>query len=122
MQVEDYLNDKLNFPGPVRARTANEIMKGFRALGRRHSELVLPILAVHGTRDHCTSLPVSTLLLLQCNMRNQGAWAWLCHPSLMDWNPKFALYSLSGLRNLLAFQARARDRAEAHATCCSQNR
>lgn len=64
MQVEDYLSDKLNFPGPVRTRTANEIMKGFRALGRRHSELMLPILAVHGTKDHCTSLPVSLSLVI----------------------------------------------------------
>lgn len=65
LQVEDYVNDKLNFVGPVRARTANEILKGFRAFGRRHSELMLPILAVHGTNDHCTSLPVSVSVLLQ---------------------------------------------------------
>lgn len=61
MQVEDYVNDKLNFVGPVRSRTANEILKGFRAVGRRHSELALPILAVHGTSDHCTSLPVCSV-------------------------------------------------------------
>lgn len=61
MQVEDYVNDKLNFVGPVRSRTANEILKGFRAVGRRHSELALPILAVHGTSDHCTSLPVRSV-------------------------------------------------------------
>lgn len=64
MQVEDYVSDKLNFVGPIRARTANEIMKGFHALGRRQSELALPILAVHGTRDHCTSLPVSGSCLI----------------------------------------------------------
>ncbi|KAL3161797.1 hypothetical protein ABBQ38_008889 [Trebouxia sp. C0009 RCD-2024] len=69
--VEDYLSDKLNFPGPVRTRTANEIMKGFRALGRRHSELMLPILAVHGTKDHCTSLPAVKRLVQSSNSKDK---------------------------------------------------
>lgn len=65
-QVEDYVNDKLNFVGPVRARTGNEILKGFRALEPRYSQLTLPILAVHGTSDRCTSLPVPTCLSPAC--------------------------------------------------------
>ena len=60
LQVEDYVNDKLNFVGKVRARTAHEILKGFSSLEQRQSQLTLPILAVHGTADRCTSLPVSS--------------------------------------------------------------
>lgn len=54
--VKDYLNDPLNFIGPVRARTANELMKGFRKVQSHQQELTVPILAVHGTQDRCTSL------------------------------------------------------------------
>ena len=61
LQVQDYVNDKLNFIGPVRARTGNEILKGFRSLEHRQAQLHLPILAVHGTSDRCTSLPVQPL-------------------------------------------------------------
>ncbi len=61
LQVQDYVNDKLNFIGPVRARTGNEILKGFRSLEQRQAQLHLPILAVHGTSDRCTSLPVQPL-------------------------------------------------------------
>ena len=60
-QVQDYVNDKLNFIGPVRARTGNEILKGFRSLEQHQAQLQLPILAVHGTSDRCTSLPVHPL-------------------------------------------------------------
>ena len=56
------MNDKLNFVGPVRARTANEILKGFRSLEQWQSQIRLPILAVHGTKDRCTSLPVGFCL------------------------------------------------------------
>jgi hypothetical protein len=45
----------------VRARTGNEILKGFRSLEQRQAQLQLPILAVHGTNDRCTSLPVHPL-------------------------------------------------------------
>jgi len=62
LQVQDYVNDKLNFIGPVRARTGNEILKGFRSMEHRQAQLQLPILAVHGTSDRCTSLPVQPLL------------------------------------------------------------
>lgn len=69
--VEDYVNDKLNFVGPVRARTANEILKGFRSLDRSQSQLALPILAVHGTSDRCTSLPAVKRLLQVCQSKDQ---------------------------------------------------
>ena len=61
LQVAEYVNDKLNFVGPVRARTGNEILKGFKACDARQAQLKLPILAVHGTHDRCTSLPVGGL-------------------------------------------------------------
>lgn len=61
LQVQDYVNDKLNFIGPVRARTGNEILKGFCSLEHRQAQLQLPILAIHGTSDKCTSLSVHPL-------------------------------------------------------------
>lgn len=66
LQVAEYVNDKLNFVGPVRARTGNEILKGFKACDERQAQLKLPILAVHGTRDRCTSLPVGRFTLQTC--------------------------------------------------------
>ena len=58
LQLQDYVNDKLNFIGPVRARTGNEILNGLRSLEHRQAQ---PHLAVHGTSDRCTSLPVQPL-------------------------------------------------------------
>ncbi|KAA6420475.1 MAG: alpha beta hydrolase, partial [Trebouxia sp. A1-2] len=68
--VQDYVNDKLNFIGPVRARTGNEILKGFRSLEHRQAQLHLPILAVHGTSDRCTSLPAVKRLLEACQSKD----------------------------------------------------
>ena len=56
-QVADFAADPLNFVGNVRAKTANEILKGFREVQRRQTELRLPLLALHGTADHITSYP-----------------------------------------------------------------
>ncbi|KAL0032199.1 hypothetical protein WJX77_010371 [Trebouxia sp. C0004] len=68
--VQDYVNDKLNFIGPVRARTGNEILKGFRSLEHRQAQLHLPVLAVHGTSDRCTSLPAVKRLLQACQSKD----------------------------------------------------
>jgi len=56
-QVADFAADPLNFVGNVRAKTANELLKGFREVQARQGELALPLLALHGTADHITSFP-----------------------------------------------------------------
>jgi len=55
--VADFAADPLNFVGNVRAKTANELLKGFREVQARQGELALPLLALHGTADHITSFP-----------------------------------------------------------------
>lgn len=57
-QVNRFADDVLNFVGNVRARTANEIMRGFRDVQRKEAALTLPILAMHGTADKITSYTV----------------------------------------------------------------
>lgn len=58
--VAAYVADPLNFVGPVRARTGNELLKGFRAaaaaLAARGGLDRPPLLAIHGDADRCTSL------------------------------------------------------------------
>jgi acylglycerol lipase len=58
-KVEEYLNDPLNCPQPVAARTANETLLAFKELDRRKSELWIPVYAHHGTADACTSFPAT---------------------------------------------------------------
>lgn len=60
-QVREFVADPLCFVGNVRARTANEFLKGFRDVQRREAELVLPILAMHGTADKITSCLVRSM-------------------------------------------------------------
>ncbi|GFR39691.1 hypothetical protein Agub_g166 [Astrephomene gubernaculifera] len=55
--VAEYLADPLIYQGNVKALTGNEILKGFRGLVALRPALRLPIFAVHGTSDRCTSLP-----------------------------------------------------------------
>ncbi len=63
LQVEHFAQDPLNFVGDVRARTANEILKGFRDVQRKEKLLRLPILAIHGTADKITSYTAVKRLL-----------------------------------------------------------
>ena len=65
-QIKAMEEDPLNNLGNLRARTANEILKGFRHLQRHERELRVPIYAHHGTDDHLAdvqagNLPVQTL-------------------------------------------------------------
>ncbi|KAG2448537.1 hypothetical protein HYH02_006428 [Chlamydomonas schloesseri] len=55
--VQAYLDDPLIPKGNVKAQTGNECLKGFRALVPLRKQFKLPIYAVHGTDDKCTSLP-----------------------------------------------------------------
>lgn len=59
VQVKAYLNDPLIYKGNVKALTGNECLKGFKGLVALRPSFTLPILAMHGTSDKCTSLPVS---------------------------------------------------------------
>lgn len=61
VQVRAFVADPLCFVGNVRARTANEFLKGFRDVQRKEAQLVLPILAMHGTADKITSCLVRAL-------------------------------------------------------------
>ncbi|KAK9826121.1 hypothetical protein WJX81_005243 [Elliptochloris bilobata] len=61
--VADFAADPLNFVGNVRAKTANELLKGFREVQQRQAELRVPLLALHGTHDHITSYPAVKRLL-----------------------------------------------------------
>ena len=54
-KVKEYVEDPLNDVGSVAARTANETLKAFRELGKRRSELKVPLYAHHGTDDKVTS-------------------------------------------------------------------
>ncbi|KXZ55183.1 hypothetical protein GPECTOR_3g329 [Gonium pectorale] len=55
--VKAFLEDPLMYKDNVRARTANEILRAFRALIARRKDFTLPTLGIHGTSDRCTSLP-----------------------------------------------------------------
>jgi len=54
--VQDYLDDPLVIVGNTRARTANEVLRGFRGLAGKERLFALPVLAVHGSDDRTTSL------------------------------------------------------------------
>ncbi|GIL44020.1 hypothetical protein Vafri_1598 [Volvox africanus] len=57
--VAEYVSDPLNTVGPVRARTANELLRGFAEIRRRALELRLPVYVCHGTSDAVTSAAAS---------------------------------------------------------------
>ncbi|PNH07227.1 hypothetical protein TSOC_006311 [Tetrabaena socialis] len=57
--VADYISDPLNTVGPVRARTGNEMLRGFHAINAAASQLTLPVFVAHGTRDACTNAAAS---------------------------------------------------------------
>ncbi|CAL5220245.1 g2225 [Coccomyxa viridis] len=61
--VQHFAQDPLNFVGDLRARTANEILKGFRDIQKKEKLLRLPILAIHGTADKITSYTAVKRLL-----------------------------------------------------------
>ncbi|KAG1680800.1 hypothetical protein FOA52_008133 [Chlamydomonas sp. UWO 241] len=57
--VRAYMEDPLNTQGNICARSGNELLKAFRQLGSRASQLKLPLYIGHGDQDKCTSLPAS---------------------------------------------------------------
>ena len=57
--VAAYRSDPLNFVGNVRARTANELLRGFRAVAPLAGRLSVPALVVFGDADKIASLPAA---------------------------------------------------------------
>ena len=57
--VEAYRKDPLNFVGNVRARTANELLRGFRAVAPLAPKLAVPALVLFGDADKIASLPAA---------------------------------------------------------------
>ena len=57
--VAAYRSDPLNFVGNVRARTANELLRGFRAVAPLAGRLSVPALVVFGDADRIASLPAA---------------------------------------------------------------
>ncbi len=54
-QVEAFKSDKLIFKGNLRTRTANEILKGMRAMEPQVPSVRLPLYVMHGMKDLTTS-------------------------------------------------------------------
>lgn len=54
--VQEYINDPLIKKGNIVARTAIEMDKTFDIVKERRGEITCPILMMHGTDDHCTSI------------------------------------------------------------------
>ena len=57
--VAAYRRDPLNFVGNVRARTANELLRGFRAVAPLAPKLSVPALVIFGDADKIASLPAA---------------------------------------------------------------
>ena len=53
--VQRYMDDPLNQTGKLVARTAIGMSKGFDVIRTRREEITVPILALHGMSDKCTS-------------------------------------------------------------------
>lgn len=70
--VKDYIEDKLNFVGKLRTRTSNELLKGFRDLTGKRRDLSIPVFAVHGDSDRCTSRKAVELLVAECSSADKS--------------------------------------------------
>lgn len=57
VQVQkEYVEDPLNFVGPVRVRTARKIEAAMNAMKKRYADVTVPVFGQHGSSDKCTSL------------------------------------------------------------------
>lgn len=57
--VQEYVEDPLNYVGPVRARTAHQCLAACGEVNRRAPEITVPVYACHGQLDRCTSVSAS---------------------------------------------------------------
>ena len=57
--VEAYRRDPLNFVGNLRVRTANELLRGFKAAAPLAPKLSVPALVIFGDADRIASLPAA---------------------------------------------------------------
>lgn len=65
--LESYATDPYVQLGPVRCRTAYEILRGFKALRARYGELRCPLLALHGAEDACADKTASERLVCEAS-------------------------------------------------------
>ena len=65
--LDSYATDPYVQLGPVRCRTAYEILRGFRALRARYRELSCPLLVLHGSDDACADKTASRRLVLEAS-------------------------------------------------------
>jgi acylglycerol lipase len=65
--LDAYATDPYVQLGPVRCRTAYEILRGFRALRARYRELSCPLLVLHGSEDACADKTASRRLVLEAS-------------------------------------------------------
>ncbi|CAG9464331.1 unnamed protein product [Pedinophyceae sp. YPF-701] len=63
--LEAYLSDELNFIGNTRNRTAKSVEDGFNMLKDMSKDVNVPLLAIHGSQDRCTSLAAAKALVQQ---------------------------------------------------------
>eukprot|EP00892_Ulva_mutabilis_P006370 jgi/Ulvmu1/4104/UM019_0083.1 len=52
---QDYVDDPLNYVGPVRVKTARKIEGAMKALKKQYPDFTLPVFGQHGSADKCTS-------------------------------------------------------------------
>jgi len=67
--VESYASDPWVQIGPVRCKTAYEILRGFRALRERYGDVRCRLLAMHGAEDACADKDASARLVREASSR-----------------------------------------------------
>eukprot|EP00887_Chlorella_sp_A99_P003059 scaffold9.g3059.t1 len=82
--IKEYRADPLITLGNVAACTSIQILKAMRRLKRRWPEFALPLLALHGGADRCTSLPATRAFVESAASKDKaslsaGGAAWGMH-------------------------------------------
>lgn len=65
--LDSYATDPYVQLGPVRCKTAYEILRGFRMLRQRYRDVTCPLLALHGAEDACADKTASERLVLEAS-------------------------------------------------------
>jgi len=69
--LEAYATDPYVQLGPVRCKTAYEILRGFRMLRQRYGDVTCPLLALHGAEDACADKTASERLVHEASSPNK---------------------------------------------------
>lgn len=70
-EVERYVNDPLNYTGPMSLRMVSELFRGMGEVQERAGEIRLPLLILHGGADVMTSPGGSEFLLQHAGSRDK---------------------------------------------------